>query len=75
MLCGKSKDEIKRLCSLCFKNGNSFQKKVAETVAHKQNYACTRKQDTILCAGASYKGGSYVSHWQTSYNDYDLDSY
>lgn len=68
------KAKIKNLCDKCLIYGNFFQKSVAQTV-RSQNYAASRKQQAILCDGASYKGGSYVSHIQSQDNDWDRDSY
>lgn len=70
----KSKEEIKRLCDLCLVHGSRFEKVVAQTVKNR-GYKASLKQETVLCSGASCKGGSFVSDWQSSDNDYDRDSY
>lgn len=69
----RSEEEIKRLCSLCLRFGNRFEKKVANTVIFN-DYRATSKQEYFLCSGASFKGGSIESA-QYGDNDYDRDSY
>lgn len=57
------KERIKDLCDKTYKYGNTFEKGVARTVA-SQRYTCSRRQESILCQGASFKGASPFAHYQ-----------
>lgn len=61
----RTKEEIRELCHKCMSRGSMFEAEVARTVLYKQDCNYSAKQLTIICAGASFKGGSPTAHYQS----------
>ena len=69
----RTEAEIKGVVERCYKNGTLFEKRVADTV-RQQGYRWTPRQESIVCAGASFKGGTpSTSYAQSGDNPDDLD--
>jgi len=68
----RTKEEVKRVCEKCLKNGDPFAREVARTV-ERQGFVWTRRQESIVCAGASFKGVSPMAHYQSGDNPTEDD--
>ena len=77
----RTTEEVNEVCKLCIHRGSAFQANVARTVLYTQGGSWSRKQESIVCAGASYRASSnsnrqYKSYFGTDENydpmDFDL---
>lgn len=69
----RTKAEIKDVCEKCLLRGSTFEREVARTVLYKQGCAWTPKQESVICAGATFKGASPTAHFQAG--DYACDGF
>lgn len=69
---GRTISEIRAVCEKCCSYGSPYEREVALTVA-KNGFKWTPRQEAIVCAGASFKGGSPGARYQSGDNSTEDD--